>query len=318
MCTRSSTILPMYPFRFGVQLKSAGSVEDWLESVSKLQRLGYDIVTLPDHIDNSFSPFAALGYLAAKTDLKIGTMVTSNDLRNPLLVAREAATLALLSKGRFELGIGAGWQESDYSQLGVPMDAPRVRVSLLEESLEVIKSSFSKPSFSYSGLYYNPSEFQLYPTLTPDLVPKILVGGGGSKVLSLAARFADVISINPSLRLGEQAKETLEEMQQQSYRKKCNLVQDKLDELGRKAEFHCRSAFVYIGSDHYKVVNEVASHLGVDTKDAYEMPPVLIGTVESVIEQLQYRREQFGFSYWSIHENDVDAFTPVVTVLKGK
>ena len=317
MCTRSSTILPMYPFRFGVQLKHANCVDDWLGVVSKLERLGFGTVTLPDHIDDSFAPLSSLGYLAAKTSLKIGTMVVSNDLRNPLLLAREAATLALLSKGRFELGIGAGWQESDYSQLGITMDSPKVRVDRLEESLELITTSLLQSRFSFSGSYYEVSEFQLYPSITPDLLPKILVGGGGPPVLSLAARFADIVSINPSLRLGEYAKETLDEMSEASYQQKSTLVQAKLDEFGRKAELHCRSAFVYVGDDHHKVVKEVATQLGVDVKEAYRMPPVLVGTVESIVEQLEMRRERFGFSYWSIHEDDVDSFAPVVAALRG-
>ena len=308
----------MYPFRFGVQLKSANSVDDWEGVVSKLERLGFGTVTLPDHVDNSFAPLSSLGYLAAKTDLTIGTMVVSNDLRNPLLLAREAATLALLSKGRFELGIGAGWQESDYSQLGIAMDPSRVRISRLKESLELIKTSFLQSRFSYSGSYYEASEFQLYPSMTPDIVPKILVGGGGPRVLALAARFADVVSINPSLRWGENAKETLGELYEESYQEKVSLVKAKLDEFERKVELHCRSAFVYVGDDHNKVVKEISAQLGVEALEAYKMPPVLVGNVESVVEQLQVRRERFGFSYWSIHENDVDSFAPVVAALGGK
>jgi probable F420-dependent oxidoreductase len=317
-CTASSTILPMHPFRFGVQLKSSGSIEHILSVVSRVESLGYDVITVPDHIDESMSPFVLLGYLASKTGLTLGTMVLSNDFRSPVIVAREAAALATISQGRFELGVGAGWQGADYLQMGLSMESPSVRVSRLEEALSIIKDAFSKEEVSFDGKFYQLDRFALHPRLSDEVVPKLVVGGGGKRVLSIAARFGDVVSINPSLRHGEYAKETLQEMSEESYLRKCEWVQSKLGALGRSVELHCRSAFVYVGDDHYEVVSQMAGSFGLDPLEAYKMPPLLIGSVDDVVQQLLYRRQRFGFSYWSVHEGDVESFAPVVNALKGR
>ncbi|HVL80742.1 MAG TPA: LLM class flavin-dependent oxidoreductase, partial [Actinomycetota bacterium] len=131
------------PFRFGVQLSMAGSRKEWLEQVRKAEDLGYSTVFMPDHFGNQLAPVVALMSAAENSNLRVGALVWDNDYRHPVVFAKEAATLDLLSEGRLELGIGAGWMRSDYDQSGITYDPPKVRVDRFEEAVRIIKGLLS-------------------------------------------------------------------------------------------------------------------------------------------------------------------------------
>src|SRR5215213_10937578 len=142
-------------FRFGAQLSFAGSAEAWAAKARRVEELGYSTLCMPDHFDDQLAPFPALLAAAmAATTLRVGSLVLDNDYRHPLLTAKEAATLDVLSGGRFELGIGAGWLRSDYDQSGIPWDPPAARIDRLEEGLAVVNGLLAGGKFSFSGRYY--------------------------------------------------------------------------------------------------------------------------------------------------------------------
>jgi alkanesulfonate monooxygenase SsuD/methylene tetrahydromethanopterin reductase-like flavin-dependent oxidoreductase (luciferase family) len=184
------------PFRFGVQLHAAQSASEWGRTARRAEALGYDVVCIPDHVGPQLAPFPALAAAAAATDrIRAGTLVLDNDFRHPLLTAHEAVTLQILSAGRFELGLGAGWLRRDYDRLGVELAPPRVRVERLEEAVEIIVRYFRGEPFSFSGRHYAVADadpLRLPAELSP---PALLVGGGGPRVLALAARHAGVASV---------------------------------------------------------------------------------------------------------------------------
>src|SRR5215210_6083911 len=190
-------------FRFGAQCSYAGSREEWEAKVRRLEDLGYSTVCVPDHFDDQLAPIPALTAAAAATStLRVGTLVLDNDYRHPLLTAKEAATVDLLSAGRFELGLGAGWMSSDYEQSGIALDPPGLRIERLEEALAIVKGLFAGGKFSFAGRHYTVTRHPGTPRPVQRPYPPILVGGGGRRILSLAGREADIVSVNFDLRSG--------------------------------------------------------------------------------------------------------------------
>ncbi len=189
------------PFRFGVQINRADSARDWKEKARKAEALGYDVLTIADHFGDRFAYGPALAMAAAVTsDIRFGTLVLQNPLRHPALHAMEAATIDLLSDGRFELGMGAGGSlMSDFEQTGIPFDPPGFRAGALEESVHVVKSLLRGETLTFDGTYYQFSDFELFPKPVQPHVP-LLIGAGGPRMLRLAAREADIVSILPLMR----------------------------------------------------------------------------------------------------------------------
>src|SRR5438874_5517457 len=142
----------MHPFRFAAMASRGRSAEDWSDRARRAEALGYDTLLMPDHITAQFAPIPALTAAAmATTTLRLGSFVFANDYRNPVVLAREAATLDMLSDGRFELGIGAGWSRDDYRQLGIPYEPPKVRVGRMEEAVRLIKRLWTEESVTHEG-----------------------------------------------------------------------------------------------------------------------------------------------------------------------
>ena len=187
-------------FRFGVTLPGLPTAEEWIGWARQAEDFGYDIALIPDHFGEQLAPLPALMAAACATSiLRVGTLVLGNDYRHPVMVAKEAATLDVLSNGRFELGLGAGWMLSDYRRSGMPFDRPGIRVSRLEESITVIKGLLGPGPFSFEGTYYRISDLDGYPKPVQQPKLPILVGGGGRRMLKIAAREADIIALHPSL-----------------------------------------------------------------------------------------------------------------------
>src|SRR5260370_29122882 len=193
----------MKRFRFGVQVSQVESAPQWRDKARKLEDLGFSTLFMPDHFGQELAPLPAIAMAAAHTTtLRVGSLVFDNDYKHPAILAKEAATIDLLCDGRLELGVGAGWIRTDYDQLGLPYDSPAVRVDRFEEALHVIKQCFPGEKFTYHGEHYRITDYASWPKPAQEHLP-ILVGGGGKRVLSLAAREADIIGVNPTLRAGE-------------------------------------------------------------------------------------------------------------------
>src|SRR5438445_5705797 len=180
----------MKPFRFGVIVRSAGSRAEWVDQARKLEDLGYSSLTVPDHLAETFAPMPALVSAAAATKtIRAGTTVLNNDFRHPVLVAREAATVDLLTDGRLELGLGAGHMKHEYDQAGLTFDPPAVRVARMTESAEIIRRLLSGEEVTFHGQHYHVEQHRSYP-VPAHRVP-LLIGGNGRGVLRCAARLAD-------------------------------------------------------------------------------------------------------------------------------
>jgi len=192
--------------RFGIQLATATTGAEWAELARKAEDLGYSTLFMPDHFGDQLAPVPALMAAAdATTTLNVGALVFDNDYKHPLVLAKEMATQDVLSGGRLEIGLGAGWMEADYRAAGMAYDRPGVRIDRFAEGLAVIKGAMADGPFSFSGDHYTITDHDGRPKPVQQPHPPLLIGGGGRRVLSIAAREADIVGINASMAAGARA-----------------------------------------------------------------------------------------------------------------
>jgi probable F420-dependent oxidoreductase len=308
----------MPPFRFGVQLSKTDSAAAWRDMARKIEGLGYSTLFIPDHFEDQFGPLVALTAAAEATStLRVGSLVFGNDYRHPVVLAKEIATLDLFSEGRVEFGLGAGWMTSDYEQSGIGADAAGVRISRMAESLAIMKSLWSTGAATYQGEHYQVTGALGAPTPVQRPHPPIIIGGGGQRVLGIAAREADIVGVNPSLAAGYIGPEVLETTTAEYYRQRIEWIKQAAGKRFGELELQCLTFLVQIVPDREEAVARLAGALSVSEEQITESPIAMIGTTDQIIETLRERREQFGFSYIVVHEAELDTFAPVVAALTG-
>src|SRR5688500_11993589 len=297
------------PFRFAVQTSFAPDGGTWRDRARKCEDLGYSTLYIPDHFGEQFAPMVALTVAAeATTRLNVGTLVLDNDYRHPLVLAKELATLDLFSEGRLEVGLGAGWMRSDYDESGMAYDTPGTRIDRMLEGLAIVKGLLSEPRFSYSGKHYTLTEAQGLPRPHSQPHPKILIGGGGKRVLSIAAREADIVGVNPNLSAGYVGPEVAQSARPARYRERIEWIKEAAGDRYDDSELQVRTFFVQLGGDAAKAAADIAPLFGSDGDEARDRPVGSLGTVDQSCDTLQKRREEYGFSYVVIHDGEMDAF----------
>ncbi len=306
------------PFRFGVQTKSVTSRTEWVELIRKIDDLGYGSVTMPDHFDDQLAPTVALMAAAdASERLRIGALVWCNDYRHPVVFAKEAATLDLLSDGRLELGIGAGWMVSDYEEAGIAYDRPGVRIERMVEAIEVLKGLFGDDPFSFEGEHYTINGLNATPKPVQKPHPPFLIGGGGPRFLRLAGKHADIVGINPNLAAGVITPEMGSDATAERYEEKLGWVREGAGERFDDIELQVRTFFVTVTDDRMATAEMLASSVGLTVEQGLESPLALVGSPSQIAEDLRQRRERFGFSYVVVGQEEIEAFAPVVAELAG-
>jgi probable F420-dependent oxidoreductase len=312
----------MKPFRFGVNAGRAGSRVEWVEQARKIEGLGYDVLTVPDHLADFFAPMPAiLSAAEATTHLRVGTNVLNNDLRHPVVVAREAATVDLLTDGRLQLGLGAGSLKSEYDQAGLDFDRGATRVERLAEAVTIIKGLLNGEQVTVAGRHYRVTRHTIAPLPVQRPHPPILIGGNGPRLLALAAREADIVGFSGiNFRQGGRMPPDLSGWRASSVDERVRLVREEAGaERYARLELSALVQRVVVTEDRRGAAQELSSRWTELTPDEIlENPYVLIGTVDRMVEDLLARRERWGFSYYSISEPYLDAFAPVVARLAGK
>jgi probable F420-dependent oxidoreductase len=319
---RQDELMPHdHPFRFAAQLSTTGegTARSWADQARRAEDLGYSALLMPDHFGDQLAPVPALAAVAgATTTLRMGSLVFGNDYRHPLVLAKEAATLDVLSEGRFELSLGAGWMRSDYEEAGMTYDTPRVRVERFEEAVQVIQGLLRTDGpFSFDGSYYQISEHSLLPRPVQQPGPPLIIGGGGKRVLSFAARHADIVSINVNLREGTGGPETAPNASPERTREKVAWVREAAGERFDQLELNALIGFVMITDEAAGMAEAMAPHFGISTNDALHIPLALLGTLDEMAEELEWRRQEYGISYWSIEADCWEDLGPVVSKLSG-
>lgn len=306
------------PFRFSLGIGGANNVEDLTTIVKRAEAAGFDVVSGADHIGPYLGVLPKLATAAATSSLRVSTMVIANDYRHPVVLAKDAATIDVLSEGRFELGIGTGWIEEQYAAAGLRYDDPKTRVDRFEEAIEIIKGCWSGEQFTFTGDHYQvtdvtcPRPFQL-----PH--PPLLIGGAGRRMLTIAGREADIVSIGP-LRPGASGFDEFAPGMASSG----DRIQAQLDWIRQGAGARFDEIELSVMAHHLVVTDDVVTvadqlaEAGATTPDqVLESPHVLIGPADAMVETLQYRRERYGISYVVFSGDALDAVEPVVSQLAG-
>lgn len=324
--------MPSRPFRFAVQTFSAPSGAEWRDRARKVESLGYSALHLADHflgpgpaLDATNHPLQELAAVpamaaaaAATETLRIGCRVFCNDYRHPVMLAKEAATLDLLSDGRLELGLGAGWLQGEYEAAGMSFDRPGKRIDRLEESVSLLKAIFADAPVEHEGKHYQASGFTGAPRPVQKPHPPIMIGGGGRRVLSLAAREADVVSFNFNNRSGIIGPDGVQSSTADATAEKLGWVREAAGERFGALELEIGAYFTFVVDDPEPIAGGMGKAMGLSAHEMMQHPHGLFGSVDTICEELERRREQYGISYVTIGDNALDAFAPVVARLSGK
>jgi probable F420-dependent oxidoreductase len=314
-------------FRFGIDMPGTPSAAEWLEFAQEAERLGYSSLQFADHF-GMHDPLAVLTAAAGVTStIRLGAYVLCNDFRHPTVLAREAATVDVLSGGRLELGVGAGWHVEEYQRAGIPFDRPGLRLARLEESITVLRALFADAPASFQGEHYQVSELDGQPKPLQRPAPPFIVGGSRPKMLQLAARTADIIAIA----VGSTPDGLLDcgDMRAGSLDAKVDVIReaagDRFDELELNTmitgpvvladdrEQGAAGVLEFLRTAPYPI--HVPDDFTVD--DLLDSPFQLIGTHEQIADQVVDMRERFGISYLTVMGMSMHDFAPVVEKLRG-
>jgi probable F420-dependent oxidoreductase len=321
--------LPPRPFRFAVQTFNASSGKEWRERARRAEDLGYSALHLADHFigpgpaleatNHPLQELAAVPAMAvaaeATSRLRIGCRVFCIDYRNPVVFAKEAATLDFFSEGRLELGLGAGWLKGEYEAAGIDFDPAPVRIDRLSEVVGLIKALMGDGQPSIRGEHVYAEGFEGVPKPVQKPHPPIMIGGGGKRVLALAAREADIVSFNFNNRAGVIGPEGVLSATAEATAEKVAWVREKAGARADDLEFEVGAYFTFVTDDGAAMAKGMGGAFGLSEEDMVHHPHALIGTVDTICEELERRRETLGMSYITIGDNVMEAFAPVVAKL---
>jgi probable F420-dependent oxidoreductase len=303
------------PFRFGVLSGEAPTMAEWRAHAREAEALGYSTLYIHDHLDPQYAPLVAAAVAAeATTSLHVGTLVLNNDLRNSVVLAREIATLGLAAEGRIEVGLGAGYQESDYAAAGIALDDPATRVERLEESVAVMTALWREGAVTFEGKHLKVRDALCEPR--PAVPPRVIIGGASRPIFAVAARHADIVGVN-RLAASKVGGDLVRMYAVEHYDRCRDLIRQAVGDRFDSLELQIAAASVMVLKSGRTAVR-AAAMLGFTSDDALDSPAVLIGTVDDLCERLQQRRERWGFSNVVVPGEAMGAFAPVVAQMAGK
>lgn len=308
----------VHPFRFGLSGSWADSGEDWLARARRAETLGYDTLLMPDHLGRQLSPIGGLAAAAAVTTrLRVGALVYANDYRHPLLLAREAATLDYLSGGRVEFGIGAGWNVPDYRRLGMPYERPGLRIDRMVESLAIIKRLLAGERVTHHGTHYRLDRARLDPRPVQAHIP-IVIGGGGPRMLRIAAREADIVGLLPQF--NARGRPIFSQASERETARKVEIIREAAGsrEAFERLELNVLVADGGIIGRSSPGGSALALVKSVGPLAIGGTPYLLYGTASQIRERLLRRRERLGISYYVLHVPLMEPMAPVVEALAGR
>jgi probable F420-dependent oxidoreductase len=306
-------------FRFAVQHTHAPNGKAWVDMARSAEDSGVSVLSLPDHLGDQFAPIPALAAAAAVTSkIRLSMFVLANDNRHPGILAKEIVTLDAISDGRIELGLGAGWTRTEYDALGMPFDSPGVRIERLGEAVKILRGTFAEEKFSFAGKHYKVTNLAIRPRPVRKAGIPIVLGGGGRKMLSLAAREADIVSIAANNRLRPDMSSPLTGFAYAQVSEQAAWVREAAGQRYEDLELNCRILAVAVRPDREAAARELSSSLGVPADELLDSPFAFIGTLGQIEDQLYRAREQLGFSYFTISQRHAAPLLPLVARLTGR
>jgi probable F420-dependent oxidoreductase len=305
-------------FRFAADLQHPLPDRSWPDSAREVESLGYATMFVPDHFDEGIGPLAAMATAAAATTtLNVGTLVLDCDFRHPAVLARELASIDLLSEGRLEIGLGAGWKRLDYDRSGIAMEPPRVRVDRLIEHTQVLKGLFAGGPFSFKGEHYTITELDGTPAPHRPGGPPIVIGGGGRRVLRFAGATADIVGVNASVHSGEVDVAAAQDALADRIDEKVEWVREGAGGRFDDLELNAWLAVAEVTDTADELAAGLAVAFESDPSDVLASPLSLIGSPGDIRERLHERRERWGYSYTVIPVDKARDFAPIVAELTG-
>jgi probable F420-dependent oxidoreductase len=304
------------PFRFGAKAVKAASAKEWTDLVRQVEDLGYESFHMDDHFGNQLGVVPALmAAAAATTTLLVGPHVAGVDFRNPVLFAKECATIDLLSEGRFTLGIGAGWSEKDYAIAGIHQDNALTRIGRVREAVQIMKGLWGDGPFSFAGEHYRVAEVDAVPK--PASRIPMMIGGGGPKILAVAAEHADIVGINPKIVGRAINPESMATTAADAMDEKVDAVRAAAGDRFAELELQVQIFKTVVTDQPEQVAEQLAPAFGMAPDVMLSAPFFQIGSVAQITENLQEMRERWGISYILFQSDGVVPMGPVISQLAG-
>jgi probable F420-dependent oxidoreductase len=313
----------MKPFRFWAGATEPVSAREFAERVRRADAAGFDTLVFPDHVVPQLAPVPAMAIVSALSDrLRIAPFVLNNDLRHPAVLGHDLATVDLLSDGRLTVAIGAGWNRPEYEAMGMAFDPPATRVSRLEESVAILKGYFGDKPFSFRGAHYTITELDGQPKPVQRPHPPFMVGGGGRRVLSLAARAAQIVGLAP--RTQRDGRGDPRSLSWEATVEKVGWVREAAGERFAELELNVYPSGVSPqivddrGTALRQAADALAQRFGAPPDEAMlrESPHIWIGSLEELTEKALRLRAELGITTLMLGE--VDELAPLVARLAGR
>jgi probable F420-dependent oxidoreductase len=306
--------------RFGVVSESVPDGRAWLDYARQIEDAGIDVLLLRDHFSagafgQQLAPFSGLAAAAAVTTrLHVGTLVLSNDFRHPAVLAHEAASLHLVSGGRFELGIGAGWYQPEYDAAGIGFDPAGQRISRLAESVTIIRGLLAGTPVHYEGTWYHIDGLDLDVLPGRRSSPRLLIGAGGPRMLRLAARHADMVGILPAPIKDSRDGDDPQDRLPSAFERKLDVLREAAGDRYPSLELNAFATFIVTDKRRASTEDLIAQRgwTGIDAETVWEMPTIFIGSPAQIRDDLRARRDRFKLSYLVTAEATLPALTKIL------
>lgn len=299
-------------FRFGVSASRSRSRSQWIDFARRAEGMGYDTLVMPDHFGSRFAPAPALVLAAqATTRLRVGSLVYDNDFRHPAVLAQEIATVDILTDGRFDFGIGAGWLKSEYDAAGLRFDPGGVRVQRMTEALEIVTQLLSGEPVTFEGVHYRLQELTGAAKTIQQPHPPILIGGGGQRLLTLAARVADIISVMPRSRKDGSGLEDADGSST-AFAEKIGWIREAAGERFDQITLNTLVQAVSLTDDPDAEAERLSTEWQMPPAMILASPLLLLGSPEAISEMLAEQRQRLGITYITVFEKDMESFAQVI------
>ena len=321
----------MRPFRFGLQAFEGVTAADWFDTVRRAEDAGYSTLLSSDHYFGpgtiaestghrpvDFAPLTAIAMAAARTSsLRVGCRVFACDFHHPVVLAKELATLDVLSGGRLEVGLGAGWLRAEYDGMGLQMDPARTRIARLAQFVEVLREHWGGEQIDIEGDHLRITGFAGRPIPAQRGGPPIMIGGGAPRILGVAGKLADIVSINFNNSSGRLGSASVMSSGADETAQKIEWIREGAGDRFGSLELEIGAYFVAVGADSPSQLAAMAARFGVAPDGFASHPHALFGTVAQISDTLIERRQRYGVSYVTVAQRHLDEFAPVVAALAG-
>jgi probable F420-dependent oxidoreductase len=318
-----------HPFRFLVQSYAPSSPADWRDQARHAEALGYEAFHVADHYIGPGPALAATGHpvqvvaaipamavaAEATSTIRVGCRVLCVDYHQPVVLAKELATIAWFADGRLDIGLGAGWLKGEYDAMGIPFDNAGTRLDRLAETIALVRAFGAGGAVDVQGAHVHATGFEALPM--PPVAPRLMVGGGSRRVLQMAGATADIVSVNFDNRSGRIGAEGLASGTAEGTAQKVSWIREGAGARFDEIEVEIAAYFTIITPDRAATIEAMAPMFGLTPEQFGAHPHALVGTVDEIVDTLGERRERYGISTVTVGADVMDAFAPAVARLAG-